>query len=221
MGDQDVFSLRLREARERKELTQKQLAELAKVTAASISAYEKINSAKSPSIDIAIQLAKALGVSLDWLVGISDRRSIECGSGAGRSPLTEYLSAIVSLADLGGTVEIVEEEGRIPTSEGMYWGTIPIARITFEQERIVEFCNGLRKMLAVCNDGTIDRRSFNDWLKGFLTRFDGYHVEVANPAGALRVVHDIPLPPPPPRPPAPPPAEVEFDEIVGDESLPF
>jgi len=219
MGNPETFSLRLREARERKKLTQKQLAELAGITAASVSAYEKLDSAKSPSIEIAIQLAKALCVSLDWLAGISDTRCVEHSddSGeAGQAPLSKYLSAIASLADIGGTVSIEEVEGYQQGFDGAELVEIPVASIVFQHHQIVRFCDGLRKMLNVCDDGTIDRNSYDDWLKGFLTRFDDYFVEVANPAGRLRIVQTTL--PPPPRPSV---TAADFEEIPGDADLPF
>ncbi|ABR31325.1 XRE family transcriptional regulator [Thermosipho melanesiensis] len=70
----------LRELREKKMLTQQQLAKLIGVTQRTISAYE-IGQAK-PSLDVAIRLAKALGVSVEdvfeaWVEGKSSQSPSE------------------------------------------------------------------------------------------------------------------------------------------------
>ena len=66
----DTFADRLKLTRQKAKLNQKQLSELSGVTAAAISYYE--SESRSPSIDKAIAIAKALNVSLDWLCGLSD-----------------------------------------------------------------------------------------------------------------------------------------------------
>ncbi len=58
---------RIRDTRESKGFTQKRLAELAGIAPGSLSAYENGN--KTPPVDVATRLAKALEVSLDWLFG--------------------------------------------------------------------------------------------------------------------------------------------------------
>lgn len=64
-----IFADRLKEARIAKGLTQKELAAKAEVASASYSAYEK--GKNFPPLDSALRLAKVLGVSLDWLCGLT------------------------------------------------------------------------------------------------------------------------------------------------------
>lgn len=61
---------RLKTARERRGLTQDELAERAQTTQLSISRYE--NSKSTPAPDILAALALALEVSADWLLGLTD-----------------------------------------------------------------------------------------------------------------------------------------------------
>lgn len=68
----DAFPERLKFTRQKAKLTQKQLAELSNVTAATISSYEAEGGTKVPSLDKVIALAKALNVSIDWLCGLSN-----------------------------------------------------------------------------------------------------------------------------------------------------
>lgn len=62
-----VFAERLMLTRRRNLITQEELAEMVSVSGQTISAYER--NIQTPSLDIAVGIADALGVSLDWLAG--------------------------------------------------------------------------------------------------------------------------------------------------------
>lgn len=68
MDETAIFAKRMKEARGKNGLKQKELAEKIGVTPQTISAYEKAG--KAPTMDNAISIAKILDVSLDWLCGI-------------------------------------------------------------------------------------------------------------------------------------------------------
>lgn len=64
---------RLKAARYKSNLSQKELAQLIDMTAASLSAYE--TGVKVPSLQVLVSIAKILNVSLDWLCGLIDEQS--------------------------------------------------------------------------------------------------------------------------------------------------
>ena len=64
------MNLRLKEARERKGLLQNELADLIHVSRQAYSLYEKGD--RHPSWDTVIVLVKVLGVSADYLLGLTD-----------------------------------------------------------------------------------------------------------------------------------------------------
>ena len=66
---------KLRELRMDMELTQGQVAKRIGVTSSIVSAYE--NGIRQPSFESLIKLAYLYGVSSDYLLGISDRKTIE------------------------------------------------------------------------------------------------------------------------------------------------
>ena len=70
----DTFGSRLREARLNKGLMQKHIADEVGVSINSISLYER--GSVEPSFFTAICLADALGVSLDWLAGRSEKGGV-------------------------------------------------------------------------------------------------------------------------------------------------
>ena len=67
------FSKRLLEARKKLNISQKVLADCVNISPASLSAYEQ--KGKYPTLDVAVRLADALNVSLDWLSGRVDEEN--------------------------------------------------------------------------------------------------------------------------------------------------
>lgn len=66
------FGARVKQLRERKNLTQQNFAEMLGVTSATVISWER--GGKCPSVDTALAIAEKFGVSLDWLCG---RESVE------------------------------------------------------------------------------------------------------------------------------------------------
>ncbi len=61
------FKLRIKELRIKSDMTQKEFAKKAEISVAAYSAYEQ--GTKMPPLEIAMKIAKAFNVSLDWLCG--------------------------------------------------------------------------------------------------------------------------------------------------------
>lgn len=68
------FGYRLKDLRERKNLTQSQVAARLGVSKASISGYE--NNVKTPSLAVLTRLASFYSVSTDYLLGLESRRML-------------------------------------------------------------------------------------------------------------------------------------------------
>ena len=68
------FGLRLRELREKKRLSQQQLADWLGLTRSSISNYE--NNTQTPPADTLVRLADIYGVSVDYLLGVKNDRKL-------------------------------------------------------------------------------------------------------------------------------------------------
>jgi len=73
--DESVLRMRITGTRESKRMTQAQLAEKAGITPAAISQIEKGN--RVPSIPVLHRIASVLEVSLDYLMGKTDKSEIE------------------------------------------------------------------------------------------------------------------------------------------------
>lgn len=79
----DVFSKRLKLERQRSGLKQTDLAEALHTTGAAISTYEN---GREPDYDVLVAIASLLGVSTDYLLGISSARRHES------DPMTDVIS---------------------------------------------------------------------------------------------------------------------------------
>ncbi len=71
----ELFGIRLKTLRLRKELTQNQLAKKLDITRSSVSYYEK--GAIYPSVEILIKICQYFNVSADFLLGLSDMKEFQ------------------------------------------------------------------------------------------------------------------------------------------------
>lgn len=71
-----TFGTRLRQCREERGLTPKELADRAGIPYMTVYRLEH-EAHRTPRMDIAVKLARVLGVSLDWLCGVYDENKSE------------------------------------------------------------------------------------------------------------------------------------------------
>lgn len=76
MGDFElqIFADRLKELRSLLNMTQAEFVKDLGITAAALSAYE--NNQKNPSISVAKRIAEKYEISIDWLCGLSDKKTV-------------------------------------------------------------------------------------------------------------------------------------------------
>lgn len=82
------LSVRLKELRNNKRLTQAQVAQYVGVTRAVISAYE--TDIRQPSYDVLIRLAMLYGVSTDYLLCIEGKRYVDISALSDREAAAVY-----------------------------------------------------------------------------------------------------------------------------------
>jgi len=70
----NIFVVRLREVREKRGLSQKELAELTGGHVSNLSYYE--SGRRIPSLELFVKIARVLGVSTDYLLGNTDEEGI-------------------------------------------------------------------------------------------------------------------------------------------------
>lgn len=157
--------------RKKYNLSQESFGKRIGVTAQSVSSYEKGNG--SPTLDVAIEIAKTFDVSLDSLCGNEKETAIGLDQ-----PITNELEALKTLMrlydyygsdmrlgtetvnvaqeyfDLNGISEpVLDEESNIEEREVFYIDSPYVSR----------YLSDFKKMKQLKEQGTIDEELFNNW----------------------------------------------------------
>ncbi len=178
-----IFAQRLKEARTAAKLTQAELCKMSGVTAATISAYESADGSKgkNPSLDNALKLAQALGISLDWLCGsIVSKPQIQ---------ITDFLKMLVKLDEnitpvsvdkvdfVGTDIQKILPDAYNLISIDDWLEAQSIANdihekfsyllypISFNDWRINGFLQGWENMRKLYHNRTIDKDLYEIWLE--------------------------------------------------------
>ena len=119
----NVFGIRLREARNDKNLKQQELADMVGIALSTLSAYENTklpqnDKGKAPSIYTAYKMCEALGVSLDWLCGLSEYKNGNVISFHGIADMIEDKNNSWSVLEDVVQVEIKQEDENAPPVYG-------------------------------------------------------------------------------------------------------
>lgn len=161
-----IFAERMKQARTKAGLKQKELADIVHVTPTTISAYEKADidgNGKNPTLENAQKIATALGVSLDWMCGNdkSAPKSITDFS------LQDFLKSIaVVLYEMSGTSEYHINNGN--------------TTITIYNSRISYFCKQVKDLLVVYRNGVLTDEMYIDCVEKLIVGFKGYCFEYGN-----------------------------------------
>lgn len=166
------FSTKLKEVRTSMGLTQKQLSEKAGISSVSYSAYEM--GSKTPPLTIAVKLANAMNVSLDWLCGIEAGGSIRTYADVVRA-LVSLDSAIqleYAINDKGpNAYDYARKEVKITLYRDGYdvvAGEADGGLNDYDAPGSLRYKNFLmiwKKTRELIKSGAIDERFFDPWLK--------------------------------------------------------
>lgn len=158
----EIFSQRLAELRKEKNETQAEFSQRTGIRQQTISGYE--NGKMSPTLDAAIQIAKACDVSLDWLCGLSDTK---------RNKLTEYADVIMALVNIGqatgGNLYLTEVEVDKFDYDDR-WIEEQIA-LRIEDEKIQKFLKSWNDILPLVKSKTISGNLYSLWLKDEMRKY--------------------------------------------------
>lgn len=182
MANMEVFPRRLEEARRNKDLTQKKLAEAVKVSPQTISAYEKSGEkGKTPSLEIAIDIAKELGVSLDWLFGLEVPKQEEGKKIESLGDVYRELAAIVDGTDDTEITVETEKREQLVLVRGLdyydvqyehVFNDVPYVRINIFDATLAAFYQHRETMQKLLNDGVIDDSLYASWETGAIAKLD-------------------------------------------------
>lgn len=177
MGELTIFARRLKESRERSGLKQKELAEQVNVTPQTISAYEKAEvdgKGKNPTLENAVEIAKVLNVSLDWLCGMErsqpkPEREMTLGDCAQMINAMSFWRTVRFSEKTGIEEHWVGnpyEGGRLEEFEVTY------PEIMFIDGELKKFVTDHKKMHSLLDSKTIDWDLYTRWLQDRITSLD-------------------------------------------------
>lgn len=147
MGDIElqIFSERLKELRISLGLTQAQFVEELGITASALSAYEK--NLKNPSISVAKRIAEKYSVSIDWLCGLSDNKTLS-------DDMIWTYSDIINLCS--------------KTSDPTKAANAIMNKFV---DRLEQFIAESKQMESLKKDGLIDQELYELWLEKTLRKY--------------------------------------------------
>ena len=164
MGELEIFALRIKELRERLQMSQKDFSNLLGIKQQTLSGYER--GAMKPPLDVAKNIAEKCNVSLDWLCGI--QTTIE-------EPKLETYSELFSLI-----VKIVDAYNGLwylNTNSDPYDNSTSSASIDSYNPEIIHFVCEWKQLRTLYINGTIDEYLYTLWLKDKLKQYENTPID--------------------------------------------
>lgn len=179
MSVSEEFAKKMKEVRGRNGLKQKDLAAKIGATPQTISAYEK--KGKTPTLENVASIAKALGVSLDWLCGIDTITFEDEDQPLSYGSIARSLTAMLRMGFAEFT-QVMVKNGDILTSHDFQrdpelaryeedFERIPHLEIV--EETLANFLNSWKTMAELLESGQVNDDIFYEWEGGRLSALDG------------------------------------------------
>lgn len=161
----ETFSSRLKQLRSSLGMTQVQFAEHIHTTQTTLSSYENLG--KSPSLDVAITIAKECNVSIDWLCGLSETKSIN-------GTITTYSDLFRSLVKILEFSYTLDDNSLVPIIQTIHYehSNAPLSFEFYEDTNCRNFIVAWIKMFKLLNDKTIERDLYELWLEKEYSKYN-------------------------------------------------
>lgn len=160
--DKEQFVARAKTARDKKGITIKELAERCDVSASAMNRY--LSMAGVPPMDVAATMAQVLGVSLDWLCGLSNADGQEKKFTTGR--IVRLLSELLvkpTIIDGDNIYYAANFDGDHDSVIYVNQNNMP---------RSIDF-QSWSKFIDLYRNGTIDADMYNAWVEKKAAELDG------------------------------------------------
>lgn len=157
-----VFATRLREIRNDNHMTQKEFAQKIGVTPAALSAYE--NNQKNPSVAVLQRIGESFDVSLTWLCGVAQRKSVNKVFTT-YTDILEMFFDIMSIAKLN-VYPTSKTEKDVNGDSVEMWG------IMFSDPNLKTFLSDWQRMRGLYISGAIDKDLYLIWLEREVKKYN-------------------------------------------------
>ena len=157
-----VFATRLREIRNDNHMTQKEFAQKIGVTPAALSAYE--SNQKNPSVAVLQRIGENFDVSLTWLCGVAQRKSVNKVFTT-YTDILEMFFDIMSIAKLN-VYPTSKTEKDVNGDSVEMWG------IMFSDPNLKTFLSDWQRMRGLYISGAIDQDLYLIWLEREVKKYN-------------------------------------------------
>lgn len=155
MGDFSILANRIKELRNKLNLTQKEFSKKVGCTAATLSAYE--NGSKSPSLEIIKGIAETCDVSIDWLCGLSNEEN-------SKKSIKTYSDIIQILLELSN----IDSLGM----KGGFCEKYNISILCFNDSVLTKFIKDWSAIKKIYDQKTINDELYLPWIKSKLEEYN-------------------------------------------------
>lgn len=166
-----MFNDKLRELREKKHLTQIEMADLIGVTQATYSAYE--NKKQTPKLEIFIKICDQFNVSADWLLG---RQNLEFDNDISKADLFFTLINFFNGGFLVDVVELKSESNQMATD---------IISMIIEDEEILSSFEEYKTINELVLKGSLSKDVLNTWIKSKIENLSKKQPSIASNYSAV------------------------------------
>jgi len=171
MGDFSALAVRIKKLRKSLQMTQKDFSSFVGCTAATLSAYE--NGSKSPSLEIVKNIAEKCNVSIDWLCGLSDKKT-SSNIPKTLADIFEMLFLIQEYSDIRiydhKDIVFIHDRDNVLTN----FGESTIHAIGFQPFSIDSFMENWQKMYNMYLSEKIDEEVYSLWKEKTLKKAMAY-----------------------------------------------
>ena len=157
-----VFATRLKEIRNDNHMTQKEFAQKIGVTPAALSAYE--NNQKNPSVAVLQRIGENFDVSLTWLCGVAQRKSVNKVFTT-YTDILEMFFDIMSIAKLN-VYPTSKTEKDVNGDSVEMWG------IMFSDPNLKTLLSDWQRMRGLYISGAIDQDLYLIWLEREVKKYN-------------------------------------------------
>ena len=158
--DKALFVSRLKEAKEKKGITIKELADQCGVSTSAMNRY--LAETSMPTLDVAINMSKALNVSLDWLCGLKQEANARYTTGLVMRMVSDLL--VKPTIDEDGHKFYAANFDADPDNKGQLY----IYLDQLNTPGSIDF-RAWSKFIDLYRDGIIDETMYNAWLEKMAT----------------------------------------------------
>ncbi|HHV09772.1 MAG TPA: helix-turn-helix transcriptional regulator [Clostridiales bacterium] len=156
MSSFEIFQSRIKELREERGMTQKDFSEFIGISQQTLSGYER--GVTTPSPDALRNIAEKCNISVDWLLGLSDKK---------------YLTyKIETYSDLFGELIKLYDAKRFEIETMASNKVLNLTVLTFDDIVIPKFMEDWMNILALRYNRSVDDELYSIWLERTLAKYD-------------------------------------------------